>query len=84
MKKLNLIYNNNVLKRAVGEELKKTAEVITHTGIFDNLDKLYGKKEGEAAGAPTEGGVNRYRRRTRTTVRFRRIRRYGRRITGTT
>jgi hypothetical protein len=44
------------IERAVGEELKKTAEVITHTGIFDNLDKLYGKKEGEPAGAPTEGG----------------------------
>jgi hypothetical protein len=44
------------IERAVGEELKKTAEVITHTGLFDNLDKLYGKKEGEPAGAPTEGG----------------------------
>jgi hypothetical protein len=45
------------IERAVGEELKKTAEVITHTGIFDNLDKLYGKKEGEPAGTPTEGGA---------------------------
>jgi len=44
------------IEKAVGEELKKTAEVITHTGIFDNLDKLYGKKEGEPAGTPTEGG----------------------------
>jgi len=44
------------IERAVGEELKKTAEVITHTGLFDNLDKLYGKKEGEPAGAPSEGG----------------------------
>jgi len=44
------------IERAVGEELKKTAEVITHTGLFDNLDKLYGKKEGEPAGSPTEGG----------------------------
>jgi hypothetical protein len=42
------------IERAVGEELKKTAEVITHTGIFDNLDKLYGKKEGEPAGEPSE------------------------------
>jgi hypothetical protein len=42
------------IERAVGEELKKTAEVITHTGLFDNLDKLYGKKEDEAA-APAEG-----------------------------
>ena len=43
------------IERAVGEELKKTAEVITHTGLFDNLDKLYGKKEGEPAGTPTDG-----------------------------
>jgi hypothetical protein len=45
------------IERAVGEELKKTAEVITHTGLFDNLDKLYGKKEGEPAGVPSEGGA---------------------------
>ena len=45
------------IERAVGEELKKTAEVITHTGLFDNLDKLYGKKEGEPAGTPSEGGT---------------------------
>jgi len=45
------------IERAVGEELKKTAEVITHTGLFDNLDKLYGKKEGEPAGTPSEGGA---------------------------
>jgi hypothetical protein len=45
------------IERAVGEELKKTAEVITHTGLFDNLDKLYGKKEGEPAGTPTEGAA---------------------------
>jgi hypothetical protein len=44
------------IERAVGEELKKTAEVITHTGLFDNLDKLYGKKEGEPAGTPSEEG----------------------------
>jgi hypothetical protein len=45
------------IEKAVGEELKKTAEVITHTGLFDNLDKLYGKKEGEPAGTPTGGGA---------------------------
>ena len=45
------------IERAVGEELKKTAEVITHTGLFDNLDKLYGKKDGEPAGVPSEGGT---------------------------
>jgi hypothetical protein len=44
------------IEKAVGEELKKTAEVITHTGLFDNLDKLYGKKEGEPAATPSEEG----------------------------
>jgi hypothetical protein len=48
------------IEKAVGEELKKTAEVIVKTGLFDNIDKLYGKKEGEPAGAPStpsEGGA---------------------------
>jgi hypothetical protein len=44
------------IERAVGEELKKTGEVIVKTGLFDTLDKLYGKKEGEPAGTPSEGG----------------------------
>jgi hypothetical protein len=43
------------IEKAVGEELKKTAEVITHTGLFDNIDKLYGKKDTEEA-KPAEGG----------------------------
>ena len=43
------------IERAVGEELKKTAEVITHTGLFDNLDKLYGAKTGQPGAA--EGGT---------------------------
>jgi hypothetical protein len=38
------------VERAVAAELGKTAEVITNTGLFDNIDKLYGKKEGEPAG----------------------------------
>jgi hypothetical protein len=38
------------VERAVSAELAKTAEVITNTGLFDNIDKLYGKKEGEPAG----------------------------------
>jgi hypothetical protein len=42
------------IEKAVGEELKKTAEVITHTGLFDNIDKLYGKKDTEEA-KPAEG-----------------------------
>jgi hypothetical protein len=41
------------VERAVSAELAKTAEVITKTGLFDNIDLLYGKKEGEPA---AEGG----------------------------
>jgi hypothetical protein len=41
------------VERAVSAELGKTAEVITKTGLFDNIDKLYGKKDGEK---PAEGG----------------------------
>jgi hypothetical protein len=41
------------VERAVSAELGKTAEVITTTGLFDNIDKLYGKKDGEK---PDEGG----------------------------
>jgi len=33
------------IEKAVGEELNKTPEVIEKTGIFSNIDKLYGKKE---------------------------------------
>jgi len=44
------------IENAVGAELTKTAEVITHTGLFDNLDRLYGKKEGEQPAAPAEPG----------------------------
>jgi len=44
------------IERAVSAELAKTAEVITKTGLFDNIDNLYGKKEGEPAGeTPPEG-----------------------------
>jgi len=45
------------IERAVSAELGKTAEVITKTGLFDNIDKLYGKKDDEAGGAPAEGGA---------------------------
>ena len=34
------------IERAVGEELKATPTVITKTGIFDNIDKLYGNASG--------------------------------------
>jgi hypothetical protein len=43
------------VERAVGEELKATPTVITKTGLFDNIDKLYGNANGAtpAAGAAT-------------------------------
>jgi hypothetical protein len=48
------------VERAVGEELKATPTVITKTGLFDNIDKLYGSTTGAtpAAGAATtpDGG----------------------------
>ena len=43
------------IERAVSAELGKTAEVITRTGVFDNIDSLYGKKESEK-GASTDTG----------------------------
>ena len=39
------------IERAVGEELKATPTVITKTGIFDNIDKLYGTSTGGTAPA---------------------------------
>ena len=39
------------IERAVGEELKATPTVITKTGIFDNIDKLYGSTTGGTASA---------------------------------
>jgi hypothetical protein len=39
------------IERAVGEELKATPTVISKTGIFDNIDKLYGNN-----GKPTSPG----------------------------
>jgi hypothetical protein len=46
------------VERAVGEELKATPTVITKTGLFDNIDKLYGSTTGAtpAAGAATTPG----------------------------
>jgi hypothetical protein len=41
------------IERAVGEELKATPTVITKTGIFDNIDKLYGSTSGGTATAST-------------------------------
>jgi hypothetical protein len=34
------------IERAVGEELKATPTVITKSGLFDNIDKLYSNKSG--------------------------------------
>jgi hypothetical protein len=34
------------IERAVGAELINTATIITHTGLFDNIDKLYATKSG--------------------------------------
>ena len=44
------------IERAVGEELKATPTVITKTGLFDNIDKLYGSTTGGTATAATTGG----------------------------
>jgi hypothetical protein len=30
------------IEKAVGAELTNTATIIAHTGVFDNIDKLYG------------------------------------------
>ena len=51
------------IERAVGEELKATPTVITKTGLFDNIDKLYGNTSGgtstaavTASGEESPGG----------------------------
>lgn len=49
------------IEKAVGAELTNTATIITHTGIFDNIDKLYGNKSGgtenvSATAPPPPGG----------------------------
>ena len=46
------------IERAVGEELKATPTVITKTGIFDNINNLYGNTSGSTptAGAETTPG----------------------------
>ena len=52
------------LERAVAAEIANTATVITHTGLFDNVDKLYKTVSGETVsgggapgGAPPAGGA---------------------------
>jgi len=39
------------IEKAVGAELTNTPTIIVHTGIFDNVDKLYGSKSGSTASA---------------------------------
>jgi len=45
------------IERAVSAELGKTAEIIPKTGVFDNIDNLYAKKEGDKSAGGSEGGV---------------------------
>ncbi len=49
------------IERAVGAELTNTATIITKTGIFDTVDKLYTQKSGSTASAggapPPPGGT---------------------------
>ena len=45
------------LERAVSAELTNTPTVITRTGLFDNVDKLYKSTTGTTEGAPAEGGA---------------------------
>ena len=55
----NDLYQQRI-ERAVGAELTNTATIITKTGIFDNIDKLYTQKSGSTASAsgtpPPPGG----------------------------
>jgi hypothetical protein len=50
------------IEKAVAAELTNTPTIIVHTGIFDNVDKLYGQQTGTTAAAgatpppPPEGG----------------------------
>jgi len=55
---IRLDLNQQRIERAVGEELKATPTVITKTGLFDNIDKLYGNTSGgtaTASAAPAGG-----------------------------
>jgi len=44
------------MERAVSAELANTATIITHTGLFDNVDRLYKTVSGATGSAPAEGG----------------------------
>jgi hypothetical protein len=49
------------IERAVSAELTNTATIITNTGVFDNVDKLYTAQTGTTSGGgvppPAEGGT---------------------------
>lgn len=45
------------LERAVAAELTNTPTIITHTGMFDNVDKLYKTTTGDTTTPPAEGGA---------------------------
>ena len=42
------------MERAVSSELDNTATIITHTGLFDNVDKLYGIVTGGTESGSTD------------------------------
>jgi len=46
------------MERAVAAELANTATIITHTGMFDTIDRLYKTVSGttQSGGSPPEGG----------------------------
>ena len=44
------------MERAVAAELANTATIISHTGMFDQIDKLYKTVSGATEGAAAEGG----------------------------
>jgi hypothetical protein len=46
------------MERAIGEELKNTPTVISKTGIFNQLDELYGNKPSEGAPQAPPGEVS--------------------------
>jgi hypothetical protein len=46
------------MERAVAAELANTATIITHTGLFDNIDKLYKTVSGTTEGGEAAGGAS--------------------------
>ncbi len=45
------------LEKAAANELAKTTEIIIHTGIFDNIDKIFGKRADQEGEEPAAGGA---------------------------